>query len=141
MLIALALMLTGCASTGYNSKSYMPSDFTFVSYDQMAIDVVATLKEVYPPGKTTIGFKKDLTLFDEALESNLRAAGFKIYTLEESTESPLKGVLSLLYTIDHLPEEKGFYMTIRLSDGYVFTRLYEATSSGYVPSVATQNKS
>lgn len=131
----LLVCLTGCVTT-QGGRSYLTPDFANEEFANMAVEISTVLSGVYPAGQTSLSLEPLATPFHQALETALRGSGFKIY--ETGPKMPHKDVLALTYIIDHVYDENGIYVQIRLSDGYIFSRYYAATSKGYVPGVSLQ---
>lgn len=113
--------LTGCVAHNLNQKSYLAPDMPPFSAEDAAVDIAAALSYVYPPGQTTLALAVGDNAFNQALENTLRAKGFTIVPVNGGHNNALK----LFYRIDRLVEESGCYMTVTLSDGYIYSRIYK----------------
>ncbi len=124
--VFLLLCLAACARRMPSGPSWCAAEPP-AGTAAIAEDAVALLAATYPPGHTSIHLKpaqagQDENAFAAALESGLRAKGFRI------AAAPGKA-LTLAYTLDAL-EENVWYLRLRLSDGKTFARTY---SSGGEP--------
>lgn len=129
ILLLSLLALTGCAAHNPNLKSYFSPDMPQFSVADAAADVVDVLASAYPPGQTTLALASGDSLFDQDLEDKLRARGFKIITEKD----PADNTLELLYKVDRLFSESSCYLTVTLSDGFIYSRLYKLDGDKCLP--------
>lgn len=133
--LLLALLLSGCAGRGLSDSfcGPLPPDAAVV---QVAQDAVSFLAASYPPGHTAVFLmpaKAADNAFARALENSLRARGFTILTEDR------KDALAVAYTLDELRDDAAWYLQLRLSDGKLLARVYDAT--GQPEAARTQTES
>jgi hypothetical protein len=120
-----AFFVSGCAARApFGSFAGPLPESAAVS--AIASDAVKALAEIYPPGRTALRLlpaKEVENAFAAALESGLRAKGF---TLAADNGA---GTLTLAYTLDVLECQAAWYLRLRLSDGKVLARAYDAAGS------------
>lgn len=121
--------LTGCVAHNLNQKSYLAPDMPPFSAEDAAVDIATALSYVYPPGQTSLSLAMGDNAFNQALEDRLRAKGFKIVPEKDGHN----GALKLFYRIDRLVEESGCYLTVTLSDGYIYSRIYRLNNGVFSP--------
>lgn len=137
LLLLLSLfMLTGCVAHNYNQKSYLAPDMPQFSVDDAAMDIAKALSFTYPPGQTTLALAAGDHTFNQALENKLRALGFKIVP---EMVGKANGLV-LQYKIDRLVEESGCYLTVTLSDGFIYSRIYQLNSKNCIPASALSGR-
>jgi len=128
LILAVTLALTsGCATgSGRHLKSYTADSFPVEFGTGLVQDVVDRIYSAYPPGQTEIFLtgKDDFAL---ALEEGLRNRGYAL--VPEGGE----GCLSLAWTVARLDENGHWFLTVNLSDGYRFSRVYRDSGQAMVP--------
>lgn len=139
LMLALCLFtLTGCAAHNSGSKSYLAPDMPKFSLEDVAEDIAGALVFNYPPGHTTFALTAGNNAFNQALENKLRAKGFKVAAAVNNGAA--QDALRLTYTLDLLVEESGCYLTVVLSDGYVYSRVYQVRNGKYIPAPALSGR-
>lgn len=128
LIIGLSTM-TGCVAHNYGQKSYLAPDMPQFPIAEAATDIAEALAFNYPPGHTTLALVNSDNAFNQVLENKLRANGFKI----ESGQNGQSGAITLLYKIDRLVEESGCYLTVTLSDGFIYSRIYKVDKNACIP--------
>ena len=116
------LFASGCAKPGLVGSWCGPLPERG-AVSAIAVDAVACLSELYPPGHTSLHLlqaEDPVNDFAVAFENGLRAEGFTLAAAESAD------VLVVAYTLDALDEKSAWYLQIRLSDGKTFARSYSA---------------
>ena len=117
LLLIMCLALTGCVTHQAGLKSYVAPDLPVFDMASAAHDVAEALSVAYPPGMTMLALEQgNGNAFNQALENALRSRGFKLG--HDSV------ALKLTYRIDRLFEEAACYLTVNLSDGWIYSRAY-----------------
>lgn len=120
LILSLALTLalaSGCAGSGRRMKSFAAESFPASSSSALVQDVVERIHSTYPPGQTAL-FLTGSGDFALALEDGLRNRGYTILSESEP------GAMSVAWTVDRL-DEGAWYLIVRMSDGYRFSRVYQ----------------
>jgi len=120
------MLLAGCASSGRGSyKSYTAESFPVASGGLVVDDLAERIQSAYPPGQTVV-YLTGKDEFGMALENKLRGYGFTVVPEPESE------ALTVGWTVNQL--EPGFwYLLVRLSDGYRFSRVYTDNGQTIIP--------
>ncbi|MFW5837077.1 MAG: hypothetical protein ACOCVM_03655 [Desulfovibrionaceae bacterium] len=117
-LLALALALAGCSVK--HGDSFCADGVSGGRMEAVAQDAADRLAAEYPPGRTALHLAPARNGdFAAILENKLRSLGFRL--------EPADGgeTLTLAYTLDALQAPPdAWYLSIRLSDGFSFTRIY-----------------
>lgn len=124
-LCLVVLFASGCAKPGLMGSFCGPLPERG-AVSAIAVDAVACLSELYPPGHTSLHLlqaEDAANDFAAAFESGLRSQGFTLAAVE-STD-----VIVVAYMLDALDEKSAWYLQLRLSDGKVIARSY--TASGH----------
>jgi hypothetical protein len=125
--LALTLFLAvGCvAARRGGPQSFTSEAFAVWSGSAVLEDVVERIYATYPPGRTAL-FLAGADDFAQALESALRKRGYSL--APEATA----GVLSLTWRVDRLADG-AWFLIVRLSDGYCFSRVYQNHGQAVTP--------
>lgn len=136
ILVLCLFALTGCVAHNYNQKSYLAPDMPQFSVEDATSDIADAMSFAYPPGQTTLTLATGDQSFNQSLENKLRAKGFKVETETAGSSEARK----LFYKIDRLVEESGCYLTVNLSDGFVFSRIYQLKKDSCIPASAASGR-
>ncbi|MDR1083359.1 MAG: hypothetical protein LBP22_00500 [Deltaproteobacteria bacterium] len=113
------------SSSGSKSimETYAADDFPSALNGQIAADIAERLEGGYPPGQT----KLHLTVYlvgrgkgqlNQAVEDILRTRGFAILP------QPQDDAVNVAFRLDKI-DERTWYLTVSLSSGYRFARVYD----------------
>ena len=119
----VVLFASGCAKPGLMGSFCGPLPERG-AVSAIAVDAVACLSELYPPGHTSLHLlqaKDAANDFASAFENGLRSQGFTLAAAESAD------VIVVAYTLDMLDEKSAWYLQRRLSDGKAFARSYTAS--------------
>lgn len=133
LLLIVCLMCSGCVAhqTGY--KSYVAPDMPMFDMESSSADIAKALIVAYPPGRTMLdlGVGND-AVFGQALENALRGQGFKLGNDAVA--------LKLTYRLDRLFDEAACYLTVNLSDGWIYSRTYMVNGNAAEPVAALKGR-
>jgi hypothetical protein len=130
-LILSGCWLPGCA--GWNSifsagvgsamETYVADDFPEQLSARIAEDIAERLVSGYPPGRTKLYLTiyivgQGLGPIAQTVEDRLRTRGFTILPEPDSEAE------AVAWRIDRI-DERTWYLTVSLSSGYRFSRLYD----------------
>jgi hypothetical protein len=127
-LILALLLLCGCAvsnNTGNSFVGIVPGEVA----QQIAVDAVAYMTTLYPPGHTTINVAepKERNNFSQGFENGLRAEGF---TISNGTQD----AVTVTYVLDGLQAKTSLYLQLIIADpGKGRTTVTRAYTAGGVP--------
>ena len=127
LLLFATLFASGCAGKGYPG-SYYGDVAQNAAPSTMAVDAVAYVAGLYPPGHTALqvlNAEKADNAFATAFENGLRAEGF---TILPPTDVPADAgaCITVAYTLDVLEKDAAYYLQLRFSDGKAVSRAYTA---------------
>jgi hypothetical protein len=109
-LILALLLLGGCAgshNTGNSFVGNVPNE----TAQQIAIDAVAYMTSLYPPGHTTLELvaPKEQNNFSQGFENGLRAVGFTI-------SKGIPDAVTVAYVLDGLQAKTSLYLQLIIVD-------------------------
>jgi hypothetical protein len=106
----------------YTSELFPPDKAGLI-----ANDITERLVSGYPPGQTSVFlFISGEGPVAQAIENNLRSKGFHISPEEDPSS------LTLSWRLDQL-DQTSWYLTVNLSSGYRFSRIYNLNGSSLTP--------
>ena len=133
LLLIMCLVFTGCVAHQAGLKSYVAPDMPAFDMAGTAHDVAESLIVAYPPGMTMLNVNVgNEAAFSQALENALHAQGFKLGNDAVA--------LKLTYRIDRLFEEAACYLTVNLSDGWIYSRAYAVKGNTAEPVTALKGR-
>jgi len=134
-IFALALVMSGCASTQYGNFLKSNDDANEI----IAIDAVEKVSKIYLPAKTTFSLNQKIKandVFGRLFINGLRDKGFAVEEFrKDSKDSPVGTVLG--YTLD---ENDGSYRISIYSGDEVLSRAYKNDSGMVVVAGAWSKK-
>lgn len=134
-IFALALVISGCASTQYGNFIKSNDDANEI----IAIDAVEKVSKLYLPAKTTFSLNQKIKsndVFGRLFINGLRDKGFAVEEFRKDAKEPMIGT-ALAYTLDL---SEGTYRISLYAGDEVLSRAYQNDSGMVVVAGAWSKK-